>query len=73
MERFKSLFIKRFRCFRENTILVDLALWALGNKKHDLDHIVLPVLRVVSLCLQYSSVPDKQELHHGHEGGGWLC
>ena len=43
-------------------ILVDLALWALGNKKHGVDHIVLPVIRVISLCLQYNSVRDKQEL-----------
>ena len=48
-------------------ILVDLALWALGNKKHGLDHIVLPVIRVISLCLQYNSVRDKQELVNIYE------
>ena len=48
-------------------ILVDLALWALGNKKHGLDHIVLPVIRVISLCLQYNSVRDKQELANIYE------
>ena len=48
-------------------ILVDLALWALGSKKHSQDYIVLPVLRVISLCLQYNSVRDKQELVNIYE------
>jgi len=43
-------------------ILLDLVLWALGNPKHGKDHIILPVLRVLGLCLQYDSVEDKQEL-----------
>ena len=42
--------------------LVDLALWALGNPKHGKDHVVLPVIRVITLCLQYDSVQDKQEI-----------
>ena len=43
-------------------ILLDLALWALGNPKHGKDHVILPVLRVITLCLQYDSVQEKQEL-----------
>ena len=46
---------------------MDLALWALGSKKHSQDYIVLPVLRVISLCLQYNSVRDKQELVNIYE------
>ena len=42
--------------------LINLALWALGDTKHAKDHVVLPVIRVISLCLQYDSVQEKQEL-----------
>ena len=45
-----------------SSTLVDLALWALGNPKHGKDHVLLPVLRVITLCLQYDSVQDKQEI-----------
>ena len=41
--------------------LVDLCLWGLGNGKHS-DVILTPVLRVVSLSLQYDCVEDKHEL-----------
>ena len=42
--------------------LINLALWALGDTKHAKDHVVLAVIRVISLCLQYDSVQEKQEL-----------
>ena len=49
------------------SILVDLVLWGLGDRKLSETTIVLPLLRVVSLCLQYDCVEDKQELEGLYE------
>ena len=42
------------------SILVDLSLWGLSHPS--VDCVCVPVLRLVSLCLQYECVEDKQEL-----------
>ena len=43
-------------------LLVRLALWGLGSSKLSRDCVVLPVLKLISLSLQYDYVTNKQEL-----------
>jgi len=43
-------------------LLVRLALWGLGSSKLSRDCVVLPVLKLISLSLQYDCVTNKQEL-----------
>jgi len=43
-------------------MLVQLALWGLGDYSLSRDCVVLPTLKLLTLCLQYDCVTDKQEL-----------
>jgi len=43
-------------------MLVQLSLWGLGDTSLSRDCVILPTLKLVTLCLQYDCVTDKQEL-----------
>jgi len=43
-------------------MLVQLAMWGLGNPSLSKEYVVLPTLKVISLCLQYDCVTEKKEL-----------
>ena len=43
-------------------MLVQLALWGLGDYSLSRDCVVLPTLKLLTLCLQYDCVTDEQEL-----------
>ena len=43
-------------------MLVQLSLWGLGDTSLSRDCVVLPPLKLATLCLQYDCVTDKQEV-----------
>jgi hypothetical protein len=47
--------------------LSGLCLWALGTRGLSADCVLLPALRLTSLCLQYDCVADRQPLHALYE------
>eukprot|EP00092_Neocalanus_flemingeri_P014926 GFUD01016120.1.p1 GENE.GFUD01016120.1~~GFUD01016120.1.p1 ORF type:complete len:933 (+),score=344.21 GFUD01016120.1:134-2932(+) len=48
-------------------MLLQLSLWGLGDSSLSRDYVVLPTIKLVTLCLQYDCVTDKQELESIYE------